>query len=87
MKILFIGGPADGEWREVEQLTSGIVIALPTPVPHSLCADEVSTAVVNPVFYRLEKIVGKFDRHHVYLCQDAVTERCVIEALLNGYKP
>jgi hypothetical protein len=89
MKVLFIGGPADGQWREVEYLLPEICIPIFEQCPATISQpnDQMATSKLDTTIYRLAKLAGRFDRHHVYMCQDAITERCVIEALLNGYKP
>ena len=89
MKILFIGGPADGEWREVEYLADTLrVVDLPVgPAP---CAEDMvdlpdvaETVRFHETIYRLEKLQDQRGRYLVYVALDG----SLIETLLNGYKP
>jgi hypothetical protein len=86
VKILFIGGPADGEWREVEYLSPEIAIPHSPRCPTTLEGQDDPTEMskMNVTIYRLEKLQDAAGRYYVCVYPDS---RCVLRALLEGYKP
>jgi hypothetical protein len=86
VKILFIGGPADGQWREVEYLSPEC--AIPVLEPCSATAfgpkDPMTAERFDTTIYRLEKLQDGAGRYYVYVYPDS---RCVLRALIEGYKP
>ncbi len=84
MKILFIGGSHDGEWRE--QTTAPLTLSIPIPVPPSqvLAMDYPSRPPVER--YRLEKLVIESMILHLYI-QEGMSKYNAVERLLRGYTP
>ena len=87
MKVLFIGGHANGQWHDVEHLQQELHLADPV----TAAATCFSSASIEPVPYRrtiyhLERLRDRGGDYYVYVTGKAA-EGFVIEALLNGYKP
>jgi hypothetical protein len=86
MQVLFIGGPADGKWLEVEYLSPEYVIPHFPRCPTTLEGpdDQMATSKFETIIYRLEKLQDADSRYYVYVYPDS---RCVIRALIEGYRP
>jgi hypothetical protein len=86
VKVLFIGGPADGKWREVEYLSPECVIPHFPRCPTTLEGpdDPAETSKFDTTIYRLEQLQDAAGRYYVYVYPDS---RCVLRALIEGYKP
>jgi len=85
VKILFIGGPADGKWREVEYLPPEICIPIFEQCPATISQpnDQMATSKLDVAIYKLEKLQDESGRYYVYVYPDS---RCVLRALLEGYR-
>jgi hypothetical protein len=86
MKVLFIGGPADGQWREVEYLSPELCTPFLEQCPATIEGpdDPAETSKFDMAIYRLEQLQDAAGRYYVYVYPDS---RCVLRALIEGYKP
>jgi hypothetical protein len=84
MKVLFIGGPADGQWREVEYLSPELCMPFFEQCPATISqpADPMATSKFDTTIYKLEKLQDQHGRYLVYVALDG----SLIETLLEGYR-
>jgi hypothetical protein len=87
MQVLFIGGPADGQWREVEYLQPECAIPVLEPCSATVFGpkDPMTAERFYRTIYYLETLRDATRTYYVYVHGRA--DGNVIGVLLEGYKP
>jgi hypothetical protein len=91
MKYLFIGGPADGEWRETEDGDVVHVRSLPPIVPRKIDNDDIEFFPSMPkghvsTEYR-KRVWGAGDHISILYTPIGDSDFDTFNRLLKGYKP
>lgn len=83
-RILFVGGPADGEVREVDVDLVGYIVAVTRPVNSG--ANKYSI-LVDSVLYKRFVLAVHLDGKLEFMRYQGITEVEACQKLLRGYRP
>ena len=84
MKLLLIGGPADGKWMDIQPGLDHVVVPEVKPLKVSVTCEYMET--LKEVRYVRELLVSKNGDRRYVMCALNDGED-LIERLINGYQP
>lgn len=84
-RCLFIGGYADGEWREVDDLLAEQIV--PESLAMSPAEITPATPLIHHLYFRERYFVGPGEIESVYIAKDVKLALKTFRFLFDNYKP